>query len=379
MSHLSKINIYCGQIQVDSVSNSAICKGESTDGAFDVQVEVYFGEKPQDIYLILASVFQYSDYPSDELSSDILGYVASIPYKNAEPNRAIEWVQENLSMLTLDTTYEPVESFADVRFHMSCHSKNIRCIALGNSKEEYDCNLATSPIDTPIPSKNPEPSPEVSITLPITTILTTTASISPTNIATLASTIEQISIFDPLEFTGKGNAVFYIDKWEGPALIHIVYEPNREYEMFSVMGGGPSFFVASDERYDGVRLIDILPGLQTESIEVSAESEWFIEIFPLSAEHITNRLITNPQTFQGIGDDVIFISPGENYQAIIKGNSRSTNFFVMAFQDDIGPYTGTDLLVNTIDPYEGTIDIPNETTALQIEAVGPWSIEFVIR
>jgi hypothetical protein len=34
-----------------------------------------------------------------------------------------------------------------------------------------------------------------------------------------------------------------------------------------------------------------------------------------------------------------------------------------------------DLLVNTTDPYEGTVPLASDTGVIEFEAVGPWSIE----
>ena len=363
----------CGQIQKDPVSYNATCEGVSEDKLSDVSIEVYFGESKQDIYLILAFISQYSANPSDELASYILGYVASLPYDNAEPVEADLWVIENLPKLTDLSTYEPMDRFGGVRYHLPCKGKNIRCLAIGYSRDEYDCNLAASQIDTPKPSLIPESSPEVTNTVMETGIPATITPIAPT----LSPTVEQVLMIEPLEFAGKGNAVFETEKWEGPALIHITYTPIRQYELFSVKGDG--FYVGSFEPYDGVRLLDFFPGLHTDRIEVSAESEWLVEIYPISIEYIADRLISSPQIYLGNGDDVLFIEQGENYRAIIKGNSIGTNFIIDGYWDDFGPYTGWDLLVNTIDPYEGTVDIPEQTNALQIQAVGQWTIEFTSR
>jgi hypothetical protein len=132
---------------------------------------------------------------------------------------------------------------------------------------------------------------------------------------------------EPIRLVGEGNAVVDIDKWEGPALIHIVGKQGQNFDLFSVKGGDDSFYVGSFEPYDGIRLMDFLPGIHTKKLEISAVGDWTIEIFPISPEFIADRLISSPEEYVGNGDDVLFIESGEEYRAQVKGNSASMLLF----------------------------------------------------
>ena len=179
----------------------------------------------------------------------------------------------------------------------------------------------------------------------------------------------------PIILSGTDNAIVSIDKWDGPALIHIKGKPQDW--LFTVKGEG--FYVSNNVDglpYDGVRLLDGLPGFHTEQLEIEAEGVWAIEIYPLTNQYIGNRLLSAPTTYEGNGDDVLFLEDGSLYRVIITGNTASRNFSIWAYSDFV---FDIDLLVNTTDTYKGTVDLPEWVKRLEIEAEGPWSLELTTR
>ncbi len=76
-----------------------------------------------------------------------------------------------------------------------------------------------------------------------------------------------------------------------------------------------------------------------------------------------------PGTIEGTGDDVNVLDGPLRDLAHIKGNEQKTNFVIW------GHGSSSDLLVNTIDSYEGTVVLAEDTILLEITAVGTWSIE----
>ena len=78
---------------------------------------------------------------------------------------------------------------------------------------------------------------------------------------------------------------------------------------------------------------------------------------------------------RGFGEDAIHLTevftPGTPDLAHIKGNEQARHFSVKGYG------SSSDLLVNTTDPYEGTVILANDTIVLDITASGAWSIEVV--
>jgi len=135
--HLEDVLITYGSMQKDAVSYSASCNGV-LPGNNEISVQVFSGNKPDDIYLILSCVYQpLADINSDKMAAKTLGYIAILPYTNSEPKKAFLWVQDHISDLTPNSpiSSEPIIYIGGVRFHMSCHEKIIRCLAIGNPSD----------------------------------------------------------------------------------------------------------------------------------------------------------------------------------------------------------------------------------------------------
>jgi hypothetical protein len=135
--HLGDVLITCGSMQKDAVSYSASCNGV-LPGDTEIGVQVFSGNKPDDIYLILSYVYQpLADINSDEMAAKTLGYIATLPYTNSDPKKAFLWVQDHISDLTPNSpiSSEPIVYIGGVRFHMSCHDKTMRCLAIGNPSD----------------------------------------------------------------------------------------------------------------------------------------------------------------------------------------------------------------------------------------------------
>lgn len=86
--------------------------------------------------------------------------------------------------------------------------------------------------------------------------------------------------------------------------------------------------------------------------------------------------IPAPVVYTGSGDNVLSIQPPEGiYVLHITGNEESQHFAVKGYDAN---NEGTELFVNTTDPYDGVTFDPNlATTTLEIKAVGDWTIELV--
>ena len=67
-------------------------------------------------------------------------------------------------------------------------------------------------------------------------------------------------------------------------------------------------------------------------------------------------------------DDAVLLIPLGSSSAVINGNSWSRHFAVKTYGD------GFDLLVNTVDPYSGTVRVDSDATVMTVTAEGGWSI-----
>ncbi len=174
--------------------------------------------------------------------------------------------------------------------------------------------------------------------------------------------------------TGSGDSVININKWPGPALIHLT--GNSTSGFFSVTRfdadnnqlSAPLVFTT--EPYEGFRLLDLDPDDHTARFEIKAEGDWQIEIFPLS----TARTLIIPGSIEGSNDDVISLTGGTPDVATITGNAEESFFSII-------PHGGlfSIPLVFTTEPYIGQVIIDSEIILLEIQARGDWTISITER
>jgi hypothetical protein len=160
-----------------------------------------------------------------------------------------------------------------------------------------------------------------------------------------------------------------VDRDDSPSLIHIT--GNAASRHFAVVSYGHDgqrigLLVNTTSPYDGRRPLDFMVGEHATRFEVSATGAWTIAILPLTE----TRRLTVPGSTEGSGDDVIFLIGASPDLATISGNASSRHFAVKGY----GGARPT-LLVNTTDPYQGTVRLDADTIALEITAVGAWTID----
>lgn len=173
---------------------------------------------------------------------------------------------------------------------------------------------------------------------------------------------------EPIVLTGTGDSVVDFENPFTVGIIHIIGNSSGRYfgvKSYSSNGESLELLVNTTDPYDGILPMDFRDGEHTTRFEVTAKGQWTIEILPL----LSARSISVPGTITGKGDEVILLSGSKPDLAKIKGNSSGRYFGVTGY----GNYS--DLLINTTDPYEGTVILASDTIVLEIKASGEWSIE----
>jgi hypothetical protein len=165
----------------------------------------------------------------------------------------------------------------------------------------------------------------------------------------------------PISYHGQGDEVLNLEKPVGVAVLDfeclqcsgntVLKTDGREALLVNEIGG-----------YSGRHLIDVSDTARTSMLTITANGSWKVTVTPgLSAVRITdgNRI-------SGTGDDVVAIN-GATTRALIKNRGES-NFTVWV----VGGGT-TDLAVNEIGSYEGTVALPAPAVAI-VTSSGDWSI-----
>jgi hypothetical protein len=207
--------------------------------------------------------------------------------------------------------------------------------------------------NTPLPTNTPKP----------TSTPKPTNTPAPSNTPTTPPT--------PLAFAGNGDSIVDVET-SGPALVHIV--GNSSSRFFAVINYDANneqidLLVNTTDPYDGIRPLDFMEDEQTYRFEVKADGEWTIEVLPLSSIY----KLEIPGEISGKGDYVFAIIGGTPDTAIINGNASSRYFGVFGYGDR------KDLLVNTTDPYNGTVLLSSDTFIIEVRAEDDWTINIKTR
>lgn len=175
---------------------------------------------------------------------------------------------------------------------------------------------------------------------------------------------QELVIPETVVYSGTGDSVLEIAPFDGVYVFHI--KGNSESRHFAVTaydsnGNYLDLLVNTTDAYDGITLD---PTQTTSVLEISATGDWTVEL--VSAYNI--ETMSSGETLNGSGDSV-FMALDEMKIATISGNAAGRHFAVQALG-----VSSTDLLVNTTDPYDGTVMVKNAPIFIVVNAEGDWSI-----
>ena len=193
---------------------------------------------------------------------------------------------------------------------------------------------------------------------------------SPTD--TPAPTLPPTETPAPIIYTGSGDSIVDVVKPYDAALVHITGNASSRYFGISSLDSNNEvidLLVNTTDPYDGVRPLDLMANQVTTRFEIQADGPWAIEISPISSVY---KLMI-PGELSGKGDYVFAIAEGTPDTAVITGNADSRYFGVFGYSN------GPDMLVNTTDPYNGTVILDKATFLIVVQAVGDWTINITTK
>ena len=173
---------------------------------------------------------------------------------------------------------------------------------------------------------------------------------------------------DPAHYEGVGDDTISIEPpSDGPFLLKV--SGNDEGQYFVVTGydsdgNVTANFIATTDPFDGVT---VDPSGETVELEIMAPGAWIVDLQPLDAA----QTLSVPGRISGSGSDV-FLIEGMPTTAHIQGNDDGGYFNIKGFSSE-GNWTA--LLVDSTDPYDGRVSVPERTRIVDVDAVGDWAIE----
>jgi hypothetical protein len=187
---------------------------------------------------------------------------------------------------------------------------------------------------------------------------------------------------EPVTLAGTGDSVVDVGGWQcAPSLAHITGNADVRHfavENFDAGGERLELLVNTTDAYDGCRPLDWMDDECTSRFQVTATGDWSITLLPLAPiPEVLPHSLAVPGTYAGDGDDVILlVGGGKPDLANVSGNEAGRHFALMAWSAKRG---GDSLLVNTTDPYQGTVMLDETTMMLEVVATGAWTIEVTAR
>ena len=172
---------------------------------------------------------------------------------------------------------------------------------------------------------------------------------------------------DPVVRTGDGDAVLPVLKPGGAgSRVLVTITGNEAGEPFVVRGadGENAVLVDTTEAYAGIVLLDGASGGTTQ-LEVTATGPWSITFSDVRSAPVLKSGVNT-----GAGDQVFRYEKGVLRGLLqVQGNATSQRFQVLAYgADDL------DLLINTLQPYNGQVRVRPASALVAVRAQGEWSI-----
>lgn len=190
-----------------------------------------------------------------------------------------------------------------------------------------------------------------------------TATVTPAPTAT-----PQILGSLPYTFTGVGDSIVDVSAYSD-RLLALVVGGNSASRHFAVIpydedGDRLGSLVNTTDVYAGLLPLNLRG--TAAFLEIKAVGEWKIVAYPLA---VAPRIVKG-EPYTGKGDFVLIVDDSSVRTATIIGNQADRHFAVHGYDKSGSPR----LLVNTTEPYVGTVLLRRDTILLVFQAVGEWIV-----
>lgn len=189
---------------------------------------------------------------------------------------------------------------------------------------------------------------------------------SNVNIVTAEDVKPNFEFQETVVYTGSGDDVIEIQPSEKDIWV-LTIKGNSEGKHFAVKGyddknESTELFVNTTEPYIGTTMDS---SFTTTVLEVSATGDWEITLHSVS----DMQWAKSGDAISGFGDTIINVEKlGKT--AHITGNENKNHFAVKTYGLEYD-----DLLVNTVDPYDGTVMLKGEPILLIVNSESEWEIK----
>ncbi|MFZ2964885.1 MAG: DUF4190 domain-containing protein [Rhodoglobus sp.] len=167
-------------------------------------------------------------------------------------------------------------------------------------------------------------------------------------------------------YSGTGDSILAIALPDGPgqvAVATVTHDGSRNFAIFSLDAGmaQQDLIVNTIGPYQGTVLFNAGFGGDPSSLEITADGNWTVTMKSvLSLRQFSGNAVT------GVGDDVVLYLGDAGAATISHDGSR--NFAIWLYGDS------TDLAVNEIGPYNGTVRWMAGPSVVAVTADGNWGV-----
>lgn len=195
----------------------------------------------------------------------------------------------------------------------------------------------------------------------------TSAQAGTTGTTRATTTTSPFEFTERIELSGSGDDVVDLEIPGGePAILIISYRGSGNFAVWTndSYGDQLDLVVNTIGTYSGVRPINLAEGEEVSFLEITAEGSWAITAAPL----FYADTIPASGDYSGRGDDVLLDLESTGASRATITHSGTDNFAIWVYGDE------TDLIVNEIGRYQGTVLVPAGTILWDITADGTWAI-----
>ena len=177
------------------------------------------------------------------------------------------------------------------------------------------------------------------------------------------------AIPEPVEYSGTGDDVIEVNKNFEAGIAKITNQGRSNFAVTTYDPNGDylDLLVNTIGNYSGTRPIEFMENETVSKIEINSNGAWTVTIYPLVKEYV--RICDVPGTCRGQSDDLIWLS-GDDPDTVKITNQGKSNFAVWSYGS-----SGTDLMVNEIGDYSGTVLFEKGVFAIEVQSSGTWTID----